>query len=61
MKQRPITLIVTTEDLRPWRKFGAHFGLLQDKRFSPLGRQADIAGHTQPLVKELLAEQLSNH
>jgi ABC-type transporter Mla maintaining outer membrane lipid asymmetry ATPase subunit MlaF len=53
---RPLTLIVTTEDLRPWRSFGAHFALLQDKRFTPLGRQTDIAGHTESLVKELLAE-----
>ena len=53
---RPLTLIITTEDLRPWRSFGAHFALLQDKRFTPLGRQTDIAGHTESLVKELLAE-----
>jgi ABC-type transporter Mla maintaining outer membrane lipid asymmetry ATPase subunit MlaF len=56
MKQRPLTLIVTTEDLRPWRNFGAQFAILQDKRFTELGRQTDIAGHTQPLVRELLAE-----
>jgi phospholipid/cholesterol/gamma-HCH transport system ATP-binding protein len=58
MKQRPVALIVTTEDLRPWRNFGAHFAILQDRRFTVLGRQNDIASHTQPLVKELLAEQL---
>ena len=56
LNNRPLTLIVTTEDLRPWRGFGAHFALLQDNCFTPLGRQADIGGHTQPLVRELLAE-----
>ena len=34
MGERPLTLIVTTEDLRPWRNFGAHFAILQDKRFT---------------------------
>ncbi len=56
LNNRPLTLIVTTEDLRPWRGFGAHFALLRDKRFIPLGRQDDIAGHTEMLVRELLAE-----
>lgn len=56
MNQRPLTLIVTTEDLRPWRSFGANFALIQDKRFTPLGRQNDIAGHTESLVREMLAE-----
>lgn len=57
LKQRPLTLIVTAEDLRPWRHFGAHFAILQDRRFTPLGRQNDIATHSQPLVKELLFER----
>jgi ABC-type transporter Mla maintaining outer membrane lipid asymmetry ATPase subunit MlaF len=61
LDKKPLTLIVTTEDLRPWRKFGAHFAILQDKRFTPLGRQADIGGHAQPLVKEFLAEPLTAH
>jgi phospholipid/cholesterol/gamma-HCH transport system ATP-binding protein len=56
MKQRPLTLIVTTEDLRPWRDFGAHFAILQDRRFTPLGRHDNIAGQPQPLVRELLLE-----
>lgn len=56
MKQKPVTMVVTTEDLRPWRNFGAHFAILQDGRFTALGRQSDISGHEQPLVKELLLE-----
>jgi len=56
MGGRPLTLLVTTEDLRPWRNFDAHFAILQDKRFTGLGGQSDLAGHAQPLVKELLAE-----
>lgn len=56
MGRRPLTLIVTTEDLRPWRNFDAHFAILQDQRFTGLGGQSDLAGHAQPLVKELLAE-----
>lgn len=56
MNGKPVTLVVTTEDLRPWRNFGAHYALLQDCRFTLLGRQDNIAGHEQPLVRELLAE-----
>jgi phospholipid/cholesterol/gamma-HCH transport system ATP-binding protein len=56
MKQQPLTLIMTAEDLRPWRNFGAHFAILQDGRFTSLGKHDDIAAENQPLVKELLYE-----
>ncbi len=56
MERRPLTLIVTTEDLRPWRNFDARFAILQDQRLTDIGRQTDLAGHKQALVKELLAE-----
>lgn len=34
---RPVTVVATTDDLRPWRSGHRHFALLQDRRFRPLG------------------------
>jgi len=36
---RPMTIVVTTDDLRHWRQMDAHFAMLQDKHLIPLGRQ----------------------
>jgi len=57
LEGRPMTLVVATDDLRPWRNRAAHFALLQKRRFSPLGRQPQLTGLADPLVRELLAEQ----
>lgn len=56
---RPRTLIITVEDLRPWRDANAHFALLKKNRFLPLGHCPRFADHEEPLVKELLAEGFS--
>ena len=53
---RRMTLIVTAEDLRPWRNRAGQFAILQKKRFTALGQREKLAGHSEPLVKELLAE-----
>jgi ABC-type transporter Mla maintaining outer membrane lipid asymmetry ATPase subunit MlaF len=54
---RPKTLVVATEDLRPWRNHAANYALLQQRRFCPLGHQEDLASLEDPLVKELLAQK----
>jgi ABC-type transporter Mla maintaining outer membrane lipid asymmetry ATPase subunit MlaF len=54
---RPMTLVVAAEDLRPWRNRAVHVAILQKGRFYSLGHQAPLAGQTDPLVQELLAEQ----
>ena len=53
----PMTLVVAAEDLRPWRNRAAHFAILQKRQFCPLGHHRQLAELTDPLVKELLAEQ----
>jgi ABC-type transporter Mla maintaining outer membrane lipid asymmetry ATPase subunit MlaF len=53
---RRLTLVVTTEDLRPWQERASDFALLKNRRLKLLGRQGSLAGHSEPLVKELLAE-----
>ncbi len=52
---RPLTLVATTDDLRPWQNAQLKFGLLHDKKFSPRGSWNDMEASNDPLVKELQA------
>ncbi|HLX95426.1 MAG TPA: ATP-binding cassette domain-containing protein [Verrucomicrobiae bacterium] len=52
---RPMTLIATTDDLRPWRNPDRKFALLHDKKFFPLGAWNEVESANDPVVKELLA------
>jgi ABC-type transporter Mla maintaining outer membrane lipid asymmetry ATPase subunit MlaF len=52
---RSMTLVVTTDDLRPWQHARRKFALLRDKQFVPLGGWTDVETADDPLVKELLA------
>jgi putative ABC transport system ATP-binding protein len=56
---RPMTIIATTDDLRPWRG-GRHFALLKEKRFISLGAWRDVVSSNDPVVKELLAAPVEN-
>ena len=49
-----MTIIVTTDDFRPWRG-NRKFALLKDKSFVPLGSWDDVVSSNEPSVKELLA------
>jgi ABC-type transporter Mla maintaining outer membrane lipid asymmetry ATPase subunit MlaF len=53
---RAMTLIVTSEDLRPWRSRAAHLAVLRKGQFCPLGRHPQLGRLNDPLIKELLAE-----
>lgn len=55
---RPMTLVVTADDLRPWQNARRKFGLLRDKKFIPLGHWNEVESASDPIVKELLAAQL---
>ncbi len=55
---QPMTVVVTTDDLRPWRNAGRKFALLRDKKFFPLGGWNDVESANDPMVKELLAVPL---
>jgi phospholipid/cholesterol/gamma-HCH transport system ATP-binding protein len=55
---RPMTLVVTTDDLRPWRNANRKFALLRDKKFFPLGSWNEVESTDDPVVKELLAVPL---
>ncbi len=51
---RPMTLVVTADDLRPWRSNARRFALLRDRRFTVLGGWADVEGAADPAVRDLL-------
>jgi ABC-type transporter Mla maintaining outer membrane lipid asymmetry ATPase subunit MlaF len=57
MSGRPTTLVVTAEDLRPWKNRTVHLAILQKGRLAVLGRHAQMAEISDPHVRELLAEQ----
>jgi ABC-type transporter Mla maintaining outer membrane lipid asymmetry ATPase subunit MlaF len=52
---KPMTLVATTDDLRPWQGAQRKFALLRDKQFFPLGSWNEVASANDPFVKELLA------
>ncbi len=56
MEGRRVTLAVTTEDLRFWKNRADHFAILKQEKFIVLDQGAELAGHPEPLVRELLAE-----
>ena len=55
---KPMTVVATADDLRPWRSARRKFALLRDKQFIPLGDWSNVETSHDPAVKELLAVQL---
>jgi ABC-type transporter Mla maintaining outer membrane lipid asymmetry ATPase subunit MlaF len=55
---KPMTMVVTADDLRPWQNQQRKFALLRDKKFIPLGGWSEVETSADVLVKELLAVQL---
>jgi ABC-type transporter Mla maintaining outer membrane lipid asymmetry ATPase subunit MlaF len=53
---RPLTLVVTTDDLRAWRHEQRQFAVLDKKTFSVLGSWREVESARSHAVKELLAE-----
>jgi ABC-type transporter Mla maintaining outer membrane lipid asymmetry ATPase subunit MlaF len=57
MGGRPMTLVVTTADFRPWKGHARQFALLQNQRFVVLGGWGELEAANQELVREVLTEQ----
>jgi ABC-type transporter Mla maintaining outer membrane lipid asymmetry ATPase subunit MlaF len=55
---KPVTIVVTADDLRPWKNESRKFALLRDKKFIPLGNWNEVETSNDLVVKELLAVQL---
>jgi ABC-type transporter Mla maintaining outer membrane lipid asymmetry ATPase subunit MlaF len=55
MNGRPMTLVVTTNDLRLWRGGARQFAILKDKRLVVLGNWEQVEAAADELVRELTA------
>ncbi len=51
-----MTLVVATDDLRPWLTVARQFGVIRGRRWAALGGVDAIRGSRDPLVRDLLAE-----
>jgi len=60
MNGKPITLIVTTNDLRLWRGEARQFAILKDKHFVVLGNWEQVEAAGDELVRELRASALQS-
>lgn len=54
LNNEPVTLIVSGNDLRPWRQSARQFAVLQDKSFIALGDRPALESTTQPVLTDLL-------
>jgi len=51
---KPLTIVVTDDDLILWQNRARQFALLKDRQFIPLGPREKLTGHSEPLLQELL-------
>jgi phospholipid/cholesterol/gamma-HCH transport system ATP-binding protein len=58
--RRATTLVVSADDLSPWRERAKQFAILRDGRLETLGDRAQLAAAADSLVKELLAAGTAN-
>jgi ABC-type transporter Mla maintaining outer membrane lipid asymmetry ATPase subunit MlaF len=57
LQGRPLTLILTAADLRPWKGRARQFGVLKDKQFMVLGTWEKVEAASRELVQELLTSE----
>ena len=53
---RPVTLVVTTADIRPWKRHARQFAVLRNLGFVALGGWGQLEAASEELVRELLTE-----
>jgi ABC-type transporter Mla maintaining outer membrane lipid asymmetry ATPase subunit MlaF len=54
---QPMTVVITAEDLTPWKTGSRRFALLRDQQFFTLGSWSDVEKSTDPSVNELIFTQ----
>jgi len=57
MEGRPVTLVVTAADFRPWKGRARQFAVLGNRGFIVLGAWAQLEAASEELVQELLTER----
>ena len=55
--KRPITLVVTSAELRPWKGRARQFALLSGKHLRVLGDWAQMVAAREEMLREMLTEQ----
>ena len=55
---KPVTLVATADDLRPWQSPRRKYALLHDKKFIPLGAWSELETSDDPVAREFLAVPL---
>ena len=56
---RPMTLVVTASDLRPWQGRACRFAMVRDRRFRLLGSWDQLQAENAELVRELVMTEMS--
>jgi ABC-type transporter Mla maintaining outer membrane lipid asymmetry ATPase subunit MlaF len=56
MQGRPLTLVVTTADFRPWQGHARQFAILRNHGFEVLGTWAQLESASADVLRELLTE-----
>ena len=54
LEGRPLALVATTDDLRPWSTRACQFALLQGRRWMDLGGRAELTTTGEPALREFL-------
>jgi ABC-type multidrug transport system ATPase subunit len=52
-----MSLVVATDDFRPWKDRDSQFALLENNRWIPLGGRDELLRHKTPLLRELLGAE----
>lgn len=54
-QHKPVTIVVTVTDLRPWGTRGQRFAFLRDRQFLELGSWSEVLNAEDALVREMAA------
>jgi ABC-type transporter Mla maintaining outer membrane lipid asymmetry ATPase subunit MlaF len=57
LDNRPVTVVATAADLRPWKGYARQFAVLKNKHFVSLGTWEQLEAARDELVQELLTMQ----
>jgi glycine betaine/proline transport system ATP-binding protein len=52
---RRMTLVVATDDFRPWKEVGRKFALIHKKKWTPIGTREQLGQYSDPILQELMS------
>ena len=52
-----VTLVVTADDLDPWRNVAQQFAVLKNKRWQEIGGRAELDASSELLLNEVWADE----